>query len=85
MLNLFKGIKECKQLDNIIMHIESNMANNYKDSAQEALKEFEKALSEMISGDSLKEKQRLHYETLLSEYKEKMKKFTHKDQTPYWT
>ncbi len=85
MLNLFKGIKECKQLDNIIMRIESNMANNYKDSAQEALKEFETVLSEMILGDSLKEKQRLHYETLLSEYKEKMKKFTHKDQTPYWT
>lgn len=84
MFNFFKDKKECKQLDSIIMRIESNMSNNYKDSAQEALKEFEKALSDMISQGVLKDKQRVQYETRLFEYKKKMEKFTHKDQTPYW-
>ena len=85
MFKFLKDKKECKQLDCIIMRIESNMQNNYKDSAQEALKEFEKVLPELISQGVLKEKQKLQYEAKLSEYKEKMKKFTHKDQTPYWT
>ena len=85
MFSFLKDKKECKQLESIIMRIESNMSNNYKDSAQEALKEFEKVLEDMISQGALKEKQKLQYEAKLSEYKEKMKKFTHKDQTPYWT
>lgn len=84
MFKFLKDKKECKQLDCIIMRIESNMQNNYKDSAQEALKEFEKALSDMISQGTLKDKQRVQYETRLMEYKKKMEKFTHKDQTPYW-
>ena len=69
-----------KELEMIIMRIESNMANNYKDAAQEALKELEE---KVMNGD-LGEKQKSHYELRLFEYKEKMKEFTHKDQKPYW-
>lgn len=80
MFSLFKS-KEEIQLDAIIARIESNMANNYKDAAQEALKEFEEKLEDV----SLKESKKQAYELLLKDYKNKMKEFTHKDQKPYWT
>ena len=36
--------KYYKQLDEIIEHLEMNMSNNYKDAAQEDLKELESLL-----------------------------------------
>lgn len=81
MLGFIKNNKEKKELDAIILRIEANMANNYKDAAQEALKELESKLA--IS--ELKEGKKAEYESRLSAYKEKMKEFTHKDQKPYWT
>lgn len=81
MLGFIKKNKEKKELDAIILRIEANMANNYKDAAQEALKELESRLS--VS--ELKENKKAEYESRLSAYKEKMKEFTHKDQKPYWT
>lgn len=81
MLGFIKNNKEKKELDAIILRIEANMANNYKDAAQEALKELESRLS--VS--ELKENKKAEYESRLSAYKEKMKEFTHKDQKPYWT
>lgn len=80
MFSLFKS-KEEIQLDAIIARIESNMANNYKDAAQEALKEFEEKLEDI----SFKESKKQAYELLLKDYKNKMKEFTHKAQKPYWT
>ena len=80
-MGFIKSNKEKKELDAIILRIEANMANNYKDAAQEALKELESKLA--IS--ELKERKKAEYESRLSAYKEKMKEFTHKDQKPYWT
>lgn len=85
MFQFLKGTKESRELEAIIARIDSNVANNYKDAAQEALKEFEKRLSEMTADGKLKDKQKSLYESRLSGYKEKMKEFTHKDQKPYWT
>ena len=79
------GYKKNKELEAIISKIDSNVANNYKDAAQENLKAFEKRLAEMISEEMLSEKQMREYQNRLSGYKEKMKEFTHKDQKPYWT
>lgn len=81
MFGFLKDNKEKKELDAIILRIEANMANNYKDAAQEALKELESRLA--VS--ELKESKKAEYESRLSAYKEKMKEFTHKDQKPYWT
>ncbi len=85
MLEFLFGVKRNKELDAIMRRIDSNVANNYKDAAQENLKEFEKLLSELSQGGKLSEKQRAEYQKRLAEYRSKMKEFTHKDQKPYWT
>ncbi len=61
------------------------MANNYKDAAQEAFKEFEEKFNEMLESGMLSDKQRLKYEVKLSGYKTKLQGFTHKDQKATWT
>ena len=61
------------------------MSNNYKDNAQEGLKEFENTLTEMKNDGKTKASVIEKYECILGIYKEKMKGFTHKDQKPYWT
>ena len=81
MFGFFKDNKKKKELDAIVLRVEANMANNYKDAAQEALKELE----ERLTSEELKEKDRVYYETKISSFKEQMKAFTHKDQKPYWT
>ena len=85
MFDFLLKSKKNKELEAIIARIDSNVANNYKDAAQEALKTFEKRLTEMTADETLSEKQRTEYEARLSGYKERMKEFTHKDQKPYWT
>lgn len=83
-MGLFKSAKE-RELDTIILRIEMNMSNNYKDNAQERLKEFENTLTEMKNDGKTKASVIEKYESILGIYKEKMKGFTHKDQKPYWT
>ena len=83
-MGLFKSAKE-RELDTIILRIEMNMSNNYKDNAQEGLKEFENTLTEMKNDGKTKASVIEKYESILGIYKEKMKGFTHKDQKPYWT
>lgn len=85
MLEFLFGIKRNKELDAIMNRIDSNVANNYKDAAQENLKDFEKLLAELIESGKLSEKQKTEYQNSLAEYRSKMKEFTHKDQKPYWT
>lgn len=85
MFGFLKGIQDNKELESIKAKIDSNVANNYKDAAQEALKLYEKRLQELNDEGKLHEKQKARYEAYLAEYREKMKEFTHKDQKPYWT
>lgn len=85
MFDLFRGFKKNKELEEISIRIDSNVANNYKDAAQEALKEFENRFRELADDGTLNNKQKEEYGFRLSSYKEKMKEFTHKDQKPYWT
>lgn len=47
MFGFLKGNQKKKELDAIILRIEANMANNYKDAAQEALKELEEKLKDV--------------------------------------
>ena len=75
----FKNAFE-KQLDEKISRIQNNFENNYKDAAQLNLKEFEAMLNEMKSSGKIKEKRIAYYENKLSDYKNQMQKFTHKDQ-----
>ncbi len=82
-MGLFKS-KEEKELDNIIRRLEMNKSNNYKDNAQDNLKELEVSLNAMRSSNSLKLPLLKKYEHILDSYKEKMQGYSHKDQKPYW-
>lgn len=82
--DLFKT-KEEKKLDEIINRMIVNMSNNYKDNAQDNFRELEQVFGEMKQQGVLKEKTILKYEGIISEYKEKLKGYSHKEQKPYWT
>ncbi len=82
-MSIFKSKAE-KELDEIIQRLEMNMANNYKDNAQDNLKELVTALNGMCKSGTLKPKVFDKYDEILSSYQEKMKGYSHKDQKPYW-
>ncbi len=78
-------MRKNKELEALLAKVHNNEANNYKDAAQEYLKKYEERLCGLEEGHVLSEKQRDYYEGLLAEMKERLDKFTHKDQKPYWT
>lgn len=78
-MGLFKSKSE-KELDSIIQQLEMNMSNNYKDNAQDNLKELEAALDAMKAAEKLKPVILTKYENILTEYQSKMKGYSHKDQ-----
>lgn len=79
------GLKTHKELEPILARVESNMANNYKDAAQEAFRELEEKAYELDKNGKLSDKQREHYRLIVDSLRIKLKNFTHKDQKPYWT
>ena len=85
MANFFKNNRMKAELNAIIYRIDSNLSNNYKDAAQDDLKELDKRFNEMVAVGELSDKLRVQYEVKLSAYKTKMKGFTHKDQKATWT
>ncbi len=76
--------KNEKQLDMIIRSLEMNMSNNYKDNAQEDLKDLEMAVNAMREEGKVKPETVARYEAILDGYKTKLKDYSHKDQKPYW-
>ena len=80
---LFKS-KAVKELDAIIQRLEMNVSNNYKDNAQDDLKELENTLGSLKESGGIKASSVAKYEGILGEYKEKMVGYSHKDQKPYW-
>ena len=82
-MGLFKSKAE-KELDAIIRRLEMNMSNNYKDNAQEDLKELEALIDSFRSSEAVKSRVLEKYGAILDELKEKMKGYSHKDQKPYW-
>ena len=85
MFKLSFGNKKNSQLEDIIAKLESNMANNYKDAAQADFKDLERVYEELACGGKLNDKQKSQYESIIEGYREKLKKYSHKDQKPYWT
>lgn len=85
MFGFLKNGKVYKELDEIILQIDSNVANNYKDAAQEAVACLEKKINEFWESGQLSEKKKLEYDARLTRYKRELDGFTHKDQKPYWS
>lgn len=82
---LFGGVKKNEELEHLTERIRSNVANNYKDAAQEYLAEYEQKLQELTEAKKLNQKQEDYYSSRLQDLKNNLKGFTHKDQKPYWT
>lgn len=85
MIKLFHRVKANRELEGLAERIASNAANNYKDAAQDYLRQYESRFEELKAEGGLNQRQIEHYGELLSDFKGRMKKFTHKDQKPYWT
>jgi len=85
MFGIFGKIRKNDELEHLIDRIENNVANNYKDAAQEYFHEYEEKLSSLKQDGKLNEKQAEHYDSMRQDLKEKLKGFTHKDQKPYWS
>jgi len=83
VLKLFQS-KTNKELELLVSRTRSSMQNNYKDMAQDYFKDFCKKLDELISTDSLNDKQLEYYKREREVLTEELKGFTHKDQKPYW-
>ena len=83
IMGLFKSKTE-KELDSLIQRMEMNLSNNYKDNAQDNLKDFETELDHARSSGAVKGSALAKYEAVLASYKEKLKGYSHKDQKPYW-
>lgn len=81
----FLQIKTKSELESIIRSLESNRSNNYKDNAQADFKKLAEEYKRLKEAGMLNEKQEKYYASVISEYAEFMKGYTHKDQTPYWT
>jgi len=84
MFHFFKKANTVKELDRIIAELNINMQNNYKDAAQDGLRELEKKFSELTAQGALNEKQVSSYASILNDYKTKLKSYSHKAQKPYW-
>lgn len=61
-----------------------DMANNYKDNAQDDFAELEKVFEELTAAKKLNERQQEYYCDKIHEYREILKGYTHKDQKATW-
>ena len=85
---MFFGNKEkqrkSRELDSILDELRRNLENNYKDAAQQDLKDFENLLKECRETGTLSAHKLDYYEQKLAMYQSQLKKFTHKDQKVTW-
>lgn len=85
MAGFFDGFLKNKDLESVIFRLEANMSNNYKDNAQDNLKELEQLFEKLKEENKLSGKKVEYYTKIIDDYRVRMKDFTHKDQKPYWT
>lgn len=78
------GMKKVKDLDQILLTLQNDAENNYKDAAQASFKKFCNRLDEYIASGKLKEKQINYYKEQRDKWAQQMKNYTHKDQKVTW-
>lgn len=83
MMGLFRS-KAAAEMDRIILRIDMNMSNNYKDAAQMNFAELEELYDRAVENGELKAKEKESYGSKIEGYREKLKGYSHKDQKPYW-
>ena len=65
MFEFIHGLGKNKELETIVQEIDSNIANNYKDAAQEAFVLLEQKFQELSDKGRLKDKQIAEYQHCL--------------------
>ena len=83
MFEFIYGLGKNKELETIVQEIDSNIANNYKDAAQEAFVLLKQKFQELSDKGRLKDKQIAEYQHKIAAYQEILRGFSHKDQKPY--
>jgi len=76
MLKLFKN-PAVRELEEIVFEIQSNLENNYKDSAQAAREKLKRRLDELKTEGKLKEKDYKRFSVIYTEYSVKMTGYHH--------
>lgn len=84
-MGLFHFSKKHDELERILARMQANKENNYKDAAQQDLKEFAERFLELSEKGKLSAKQKEYYGSKLSGCQVELKGYSHKDQKPYWT
>lgn len=69
--------KNHKELDALLNEVAGNAANNYKDAAQKAFKDFLNKFEELKENGQLNEKQISYYESMKAKYEQELKGFHH--------
>lgn len=78
------GMKKVKELDQILLALQNDAENNYKDAAQANFKKFCDRFEQMKASGQLKEKQIIYYTQQKDSWAQQMKNYTHKDQKVTW-
>lgn len=78
------GVKKNRDLEACLARTHTNMANNYKDAAQEDFRQTEEVFGQLKVAGKLSEKQISYYDEVLGILRGQLKGYTHKDQNARW-
>ena len=73
------------EMDNLIASLQMNMANNYKDAAQEDYKKLRKMYEEKTEDGIFSARLQAKYDAMMADFGIQLRSYTHADQKPYWT
>lgn len=77
---MFGLSKTNKELEAILLKLQANASNNYKDAAQDNYREFQQKFAQLKDNGKLKARQIAYYEGCMRELEPKMKHYTHHEQ-----
>lgn len=77
---MFGLTKKNKELEAILLKLNANASNNYKDAAQDNYRELQQKFAELKAVGKLKARQMAYYEECMRELEPKMKHYTHHEQ-----
>lgn len=77
-MGLFGRLKKTNdELEALVISVENNASNNYKDAAQEDFSKFLEKYEELKDSGSLSDKQIAHYDEIKSRFEVELKGFHH--------
>ena len=83
-MGLFRKRRDT-ETDNLIASLQMNMANNYKDAAQEDFKKLKTLYEQKTEAGVYAPKLQAEYDSLMADLSIQLRSYTHADQKPYWT